>query len=226
MTLIKICGLTDTNTALATCQAGADYIGLVFAPSKRQVSLETARKISEAVHGLKSPPAVAGVFANAPLEEVNRIASICVLDKVQLSGDEDWQYCQKIEKPFIKVFHISSGKTAAEVIRDIETGYRIITRDFLCLLDTADGNKYGGTGQAFNWELAKEVGTSQPIMVAGGLTPENVGQLVREVSPLGVDVSSGVETDNRKDITMIKAFIEAARQARQEHKEKDNVTRQ
>lgn len=213
MTLVKICGLIDIETALATCRAGANYIGLVFAPSKRQLSPEIAKQIAEAVHGLESPPSVVGIFANATADGVNHIARMCQLDKVQLSGDEDWQYCQQMERPVIKVFHISSGKTATGVINEIKAGYRYLERGFLCLLDTKTSSKHGGTGQTFDWQLAKEVAARLPVMIAGGLTPDNVSQLVRETKPLGVDVSSGVETNNCKDIAKITAFIVAAKQA-------------
>ena len=213
MTLVKICGLIDIATALATCQAGANYIGLVFAPSKRRVSPETAQQITEAVHRLESPPGVVGVFANTAADEVNRIARMCQLDRVQLSGDEDWQYCQQIERPVIKVFHISGRKTATEVVNEIKAGYRHLKQGFLCLLDTQTSDKYGGAGQTFDWQLAREVAARLPVMIAGGLTPDNVSQLVRKTRPLGVDVSSGVETNNCKDIAKITAFVAAARQA-------------
>lgn len=211
MILVKICGLTDIETALATCQAGVNYIGLVFAPSKRQLSPETAKRITEAVHRLESPPSVVGVFANDAADEVNHIARLCQLDRVQLSGDEDWQYCQQIERPVIKVFHISSGKTATGVIDEIKAGYRHLERGFLCLLDTKASNRYGGTGQTFDWQLAKEVAARLPVIIAGGLTPDNVSQLVREARPLGVDVSSGMETGGVKSVEKIIAFIRAVR---------------
>jgi phosphoribosylanthranilate isomerase len=212
MTAVKIDGLSEVEHALAAAGAGADFVGLVFAPSQRQVTLEKALEISEAVHSLKDPPEVVGVFVNLAAAEVNRIAGHCRLDRVQLSGDESWEYCRGIEKPVIKVLHIGENQEAGEVIYAIEEGRRVVAgRELICLLDTQAVDAYGGTGKTFDWELAKEAAERFPIMVAGGLTPENVGQLIAEVNPWGVDVSSGVETDGRKDVLKIERFIRKAK---------------
>ena len=215
MTRIKICGLTQIEPALLAGQAGVDFIGLVFAPSRRQVTPEKGRTLVQAIRGSGTRPAVVGVFVNRSAEEVNRIADYCPLDWVQLSGHESWAYCQKIKKPVIKVIHISPGTTVEEVLSNIETGYRLLAKkEFVCLLDAeVVGGAYGGTGQTFDWELARAVSARFRVMVAGGLTPTNVGQLLKAVRPWGVDVSSGVETDGRKDPAKIRAFVEAVRTA-------------
>ncbi len=212
MIRVKICGLSEIEHALVASQAGADFLGLVFATSRRQVSPEKALPLVQAFHSLRLRPAVVGVFANATAPEVNHIADHCQLDWVQLSGDETWHYCQEIRKPLIKVIHVSAGKTAQELLAEIETGYRLLPkRELACLLDSPVRDTYGGTGQVFNWQLAREVSARFPVMVAGGLTLENVGQLVKEVQPWGVDVSTGVETNGRKDTSRISAFIQAVR---------------
>ena len=212
MTHVKICGIRDKTHALAAVEAGADFIGLVFAPSRRQVSPQKALSLVEVVRGLRSSPAVVGVFVNAAAQEINHIADYCQLDWVQLSGDETWQYCQELKKAVIKVIHVSSGQKTDEILADIETGYQLLPeKELICLLDSRVGRAYGGTGQVFNWQLAREVSVRFPVIIAGGLTAANVGQLVREVKPWGVDVSTGVESNGLKDVSKIRAFVKAVR---------------
>ncbi len=214
MTRVKICGLSEIESALAAGEAGADFLGMVFASSRRQVSPEKARQLVEAVRSLENRPVVVGVFVNSTALEVNRIADYCQLDWVQLSGDENWQYCREIKSPIIKAIHIHKGQKTEDIITEIETGYQLRNKEELfCLLDTHDKAIYGGTGQVFNWQLAKEIVAMFPVMVAGGLTPANVGHLVGEVRPWGVDVASGVESDGQKDISKIRDFIWAVKES-------------
>jgi len=216
VTKVKICGQVDIEHALVAARAGADFLGVIFAPSPRRITTEKARPIVEAVRRLSPHLAVVGVFVNLPAREVNRIANYCQLDWVQLSGDETWDYCREIERPVIKVIHIADDTTAAEVISVVEAGHRFRPEaELICHLDTRVRNTYGGTGQVFNWQLAGEVSARFPVMVAGGLNQANVGQLIKEVNPWGVDVSSGIETNRQKDAAKIRAFIEAVRKTDQ-----------
>ena len=209
MTRVKICGISDFETALAAVRSGADFIGMVFAPSHRQIPMEEAVHLLRSIHVLKPRPVIVGVFVNRVATGVNRVAELCGLDWVQLSGTETWEYCKQIERPIIKAIHIS-GQKSEEIMAEIEKGHQILgTRELICLLDTANKEMYGGTGQTFDWQVAKEVAGRFPVIIAGGLTPDNVGQLIDEVHPWGVDVSSGVETNGIKDITKITAFTEA-----------------
>ena len=214
MTRLKICGLSQVEHALAAAGAGADFLGLVFARSRRQVSPEQALPLVAAVHALNPHPALVGVFANAALEEVNRIADYCQRDWVQLSGDESGHYCRQIKRPIIKVIHVTGNKTTAQITAEIETVYKLnLKHDLICMLDTGAGNVYGGTGETFDWQLARQIAASFPVSIAGGLTPRNVGQLVQQVQPWGVDISTGVETDGQKDSLKIREFIRTVRQA-------------
>jgi len=212
LTKVKICGITEVSYAQAAIEAGADLIGVVLAPSPRRVSYEKAGEIAAAVkkHNL---PAV-GVFVNMPAATVNTVASACGLDWVQLSGNENWEYCQQIEKPVIKAIHISPSLSERELLAEMENGQKMPgSLSLIYLLDTFVEDKYGGTGQAFAWEIARRAVAKYPVIIAGGLQPENVGEVVSDLRPWGVDVSSGVESQGVKDVEKIKAFIQAARSA-------------
>ncbi len=212
MTRVKICGITDQEHALGAAEAGADILGMVFAASKRQITEEKACEIASALRLLRGRPLVAGVFVNRPEQEVNRIAEACRLDWVQLSGHEDWDYCRHIARPIIKAIHVHPGATARDVLDTALQGYRILGRDRLIyLLDTGMKDMYGGTGVKFNWEIAREIIVRYPVIIAGGLNAENVGRLIAGYGPWGVDVSTGVEHNGRKDIGRMEAFIRAVR---------------
>jgi phosphoribosylanthranilate isomerase len=139
---------------------------------------------------------------------VNRIANLCNLDWVQLSGTETWKYCEEIKIPIIKTVHVTAKDSSREIIEYMKKGYHSISTDGLMyLLDTYIGGVHGGTGRTFSWQLAKEVAAVHPFIVAGGLTADNVDRLIEEVHPWGVDVSSGVELAGKKDIRKIREFI-------------------
>jgi phosphoribosylanthranilate isomerase len=207
---VKICGLMEVEHAIKAGKAGVDFIGMVFAESKRQVTPERAAQLVKSVRDINPRPEAVGVFRNAPAEEVNRIARECGLDRVQLAGQETPEFCRNITFPIIKVVHVSSNAKADSILAQVQKWYEIMQgQKFFCLLDTVVDGRYGGTGVTFDWNIAKIVAARFPIMVAGGLTPENVAELVREVKPWGVDVASGVETNGRKDPAKIEAFIRA-----------------
>jgi phosphoribosylanthranilate isomerase len=211
MTRVKICGIRDKNNALAAVEAGADYIGLVFAPSKRQVDPTQACEIVSAVKKSSDATKVVGVFVNAPASQVNEIADFCALDCVQLSGDESWEYCREIVEPIIKAIRIGQ-QSPEELCAELSAGGELLpAQRFITLLDSQVEGKYGGTGESFNWNLAQQVAERFPVIIAGGLDPKNVARLIETVRPWGVDVSSGVESNGLKDASKIRAFVKAVR---------------
>ncbi len=210
-THIKICGIRDKTHALAAVEAGADFIGLVFAPSQRQVSPAQAREIASVVKKSGDAIKVVGVFVNAPSFQVNEFADFCALDWVQLSGDESWEYCSEVVRPVIKTIRIDR-QSPQELYAELSARSKFIpAQGFITLLASQVEGKYGGTGESFDWDLAQEVAKRFPVIIAGGLDPRNVARLIERVSPWGVDVSSGVETGGVQDIAKIKKFIEAVR---------------
>ncbi len=212
MTRIKICGIKEEAHALAIAEAGADFIGLVFASSPRQVTPARAEKIVSALKKSKTTTEVVGVFANTPAAKVNKIADFCHLDWVQLSGDEPWGYCRDLAIPVIKVIRVSRHQQPKQICADLAYGTKILnTQKHLFLLDVNVREKYGGTGKTFDWNLAKPIAAQFTVIVAGGLTPANIAEAIRTASPWGVDVSSGVETRGAKDMAKVMKFIEAVR---------------
>ncbi len=211
MTRVKICGIRDKTHALAAVEAGADFIGLVFAPSQRQVSPAKACEIASAVKNGSNTTKVVGVFVNAPSSQVNELADFCALDWVQLSGDESWEYCREVVKPIIKAIRVGQ-QSPEELYAELSTEGKLLPpQRFITLLDSRVEGKYGGTGESFNWNLAQQVAERFPVIIAGGLDPRNVAKLIERVRPWGVDVSSGVETGEVKDIAKIRTFIEEVR---------------
>ena len=213
MTRVKICGISEEAHALAAAEAGADFIGLIFAPSPRQVTPVQAEKIAAAVKRSGYAAEVVGVFVNAPATEVNKIADVCHLDRVQLSGDETWEYCREIEKPLIKAARVG-GQSPEEIGDFLASGKQVLARQkHLFLLDSRMKGRYGGTGKTFDWSLARRIAELFPVIIAGGLTPENVARVVKIARPWGVDTASGVEVDGKKHAARIRAFIKAVRRA-------------
>ncbi len=153
-------------------------------------------------------PLTVGVFADQPVDEVNEIALEAGVDLVQLSGDESWDTCLLVARPVIQVVHVSPLDSPSDPLAKLEPGFALAL-----MLDSAHGRYRGGSGQPFDWDVAREVATAIPLLLAGGLTPENVGAAITRVRPWGVDVSSGTETAGRKDHQRVRRFIAAVRAA-------------
>jgi phosphoribosylanthranilate isomerase len=214
LTHIKICGIKEEAHALELARAGIDFIGLVFAPSSRQVTKVQAKKIAATVRSVKNNTEVVGVFVNTPAPTIKKIVEICDLDRVQLSGDEPWALCRELDLPIIKVIRVSRNYKAEQICADLEYGDKLlINQKHIFLLDANARDKYGGSGMKFDWKLAVPIAKRVPVIVAGGLTPDNVKEAINLIRPWGVDVSSGVETKGAKDMEKILKFIENVKEA-------------
>lgn len=201
MVRVKICGITNEDDALRAVEAGADALGFVFYDlSPRCVSFETAERIIR-----KLPPYVvtSGVFVNNPASFIESAVERCRINVVQLHGDETPQFCTGIRHTVVKAFRIRDI-TSIETIRSYAVaGY---------LLDAYTPGAYGGTGLTFNWETARIAKQFGPIILAGGLKPENVRTAVETVEPYAIDVSSGVEVSpGRKDHAKVVDLIRRAK---------------
>jgi phosphoribosylanthranilate isomerase len=205
MTLrVKICGLTTLEDAMAAVEAGADAVGFVlYKESPRCISVEQAQEIIKQL-----PPFVTtvGLFVNQPTHWVRIMAERCGVDAFQFQGDETPQYCEAFRQRAIKTIRVQD---AASLDRMPEYHVRAF------VLDAYREGEYGGTGQRFDWDLAVPAKVHGRIILAGGLTPDNVAEAVRRVQPFAVDVSSGVEgsVKGTKDHGKIRAFIQAAKGA-------------
>lgn len=200
MTKIKMCGLSRESDIKMVNQLRPDYVGLIFVPSsKRYVSVAQSEQLKELLEpGIQK----VGVFVNEKPEQILQLLKMGVIDLVQLHGQESREDIQRLKEqagcPVIKAFKVDN-------IQDIEMANKS-NADFV-LLDSGSG----GTGRAFDWELLKEM--RRDYFLAGGLDPLNVGEAVRRFHPFAVDVSSGIETNGKKDPKKMKAFAEAVRQA-------------
>lgn len=193
----KICGMTQLKDALFAVEQGADAVGFIFyKKSPRSVTMKAVREII-----LELPPFVdtVGVFVNESADRVNKIADYCGLDLVQLHGEESPAFCRKIHRRVIKAFRVTDLQSLRQIGKYPVTGF---------LLDTFCEDMRGGTGKAFDWNLALPVKKIGPVILAGGLTPRNIGQAVSRVRPYGVDVCSGVEkSPGIKDPEQVRAFL-------------------
>jgi len=210
---IKICGLKEPEHAVAAAVGGADIIGFIFAPTRRYVDPQTARRAIDAAKAAAIGNLVAvGVFVNSPVADMNAVAEEAGLDAIQLSGDEDPDDLQGVGRPLIKALRPPAG-TSPDALLGVIERWNATHPPVTFLVDGFRPGHFGGSGTRTDWQLAAFLAAVHPIMLAGGLTPENVADAIGAVSPLGVDVSTGVEVEGRKDSAAIHAFIKQARSA-------------
>ncbi|HEX9987481.1 MAG TPA: phosphoribosylanthranilate isomerase [Chloroflexia bacterium] len=209
---VKVCGIMEPGHARVAAACGADMVGVVFAPSKRQVSIERVSQIRAALDEGLSRPQLVGVFVNEAPEVVCEVARRVGLDVVQLSGDEnvdDVAECAR-SYPVIKALRFEAGTSVGDAM-EVADSYAFLGDRVRLLVDAHLAGEYGGTGQVADWSLAAELAVRHEIMLAGGLNPRNVTYGLAAVMPWGVDVSSGVESAGAKDAGLIRAFVDAAR---------------
>lgn len=205
---IKICGVRDERAAQAAASAGADAVGFMFYSQSRRF-IEPAQA---AAIGLDLPRRLkrVGVFVNASLADISAAAETARLDWIQLHGEETPELCAAVRHavglPVVKAFRVSD-RTSLLRLKTYDADY--------FLLDTARPGRFGGTGEPFDWSLARlareELALPGPVILAGGLSPANVAAALAAARPYGVDVSSGVETGGCKDPVKIREFVEAVR---------------
>ncbi len=198
---VKVCGITRPEDARAAVDCGAQALGFIFyPPSPRYVEPERAAAI---IAGLPPFVVTVGVFVGEPAEAINRIAEHCGLDRMQLHGGEPAGLLDELERPAYRAFRLEAEGDLAAVEA---------APDATVLLDTYDPDLHGGTGRPFNWEWARALGRTRRVILAGGLTPENVARALETARPAALDVSSGVEAaPGVKDRARIEAFFRAVR---------------
>ena len=223
-TLVKICGLQDVEVLKSMKILPLDYVGFVFAPSRRKVTPEAAAEMIAELAAWETGeiPRAAGVFVNPALPELEVLLRGVPLDVIQLHGQESPQFCREVKQafPHLQVWKALSvsGRSpggAADIHALLESYAG--AADAL-LLDTYDPQGSGGSGRTFDWEqipLYQQAAAEYalPLFIAGGLHPDNVNELLDSYAPYGVDVSSGVESGGRKDIAKITAFVERVKQS-------------
>jgi phosphoribosylanthranilate isomerase len=198
MVQVKICGICDAAGAAIAVEAGADLIGFHFCSSQRRVTPEEAKAIVDA---MALRPSIVGVFIDQDPDEVRQIAEFVNLDLLQLHGSESPGF--DAGRPVMKVLKVKDGQ-----IPDAEGWPDPV------MLDSWSADQRGGTGQVWDWELARPLLAARKVFIAGGLEPGNVGKVVSSFKPYGVDVSSGVESSVRvKDPDKVRAFVHAVRLA-------------
>ena len=201
MTKIKICGIKTLTDALAAIDAGADYLGFNFYPkSVRFIEMNICAEITSVLKREHPEIQLVGVFVNSPVAEIKYILEVCSLDLVQLHGDETHEMLNALNDKAFKAF------------RGVPQHINGFARDKApaLLVDAAVKGAYGGTGVTADWSAAAGLAKRYPLLLAGGLTSENVAQAVRRVKPWGVDVASGVEANpGEKDAGRMKAFVKA-----------------
>lgn len=207
---MKVCGLTNPEDARAAIDVGADMLGFNFyTKSPRYIAPEKAREIVEQIQSDGERPLLVGVFVNSPLEKVRSILEITQIDLAQLHGDEPVSVVEQLHGRGFKALRPLSEEEA-EIDAEWFAPHGPIAP--VLLIDACRKDQYGGTGHTADWTIATKLAQRYPILLAGGLTPDNVAEAIRQVKPWGVDVASGVEVSpGKKDAARMRLFVEQCR---------------
>ena len=204
MTRVKICGITNVEDARFAVEMGADALGFNF--YKKSPRVITPERVRDIVSELPPFVTAVGVFVNERRETIERIANVASLGALQLHGDETPEFCKEFSRPVVRVLRVGETLVAGQIEPYAEAGVTTF------LLDKAKEGFYGGTGETFDWRAAVFAKSYGRVILAGGMTPDNVREGIESVSPYAVDTSSGVESEpGRKDHAKVKAFIENAK---------------
>ena len=199
MTDIKICGIRDYESGLVAQKHGANYLGFVFhKPSPRYIDPSQASDIIKKLRkNIQSPTKYVGLIVNKDINEVLDISQACNLDIIQLSGEESPDYCSAISLPVFKVIHIAPLDTIGDIERKMDLYFNHVDK---IMLDNGGTVLKGGTGKTFNWDIAKQLSQKgHKFLLAGGLNISNISEAILSLNPIGLDISSGVETQGIKD---------------------------
>ncbi|HZZ66435.1 MAG TPA: phosphoribosylanthranilate isomerase [Candidatus Baltobacteraceae bacterium] len=204
-TRIKFCGCAGVADAMLAVETGADAIGMIFAPSPRRITESAAKYIAEQLPPFITP---VGVFVDPSLEDIARARAIFPDLVIQLHGRETPAFVSSLDGKVIKALRVDPDESEANKLEQRSNEH---PRAIL-LFDTSVGGQSGGTGRTFPWKIVAPIAKGRQIIVGGGLTPENVKTCVRAVRPFGVDVRSGIETDNKKDREKMRRFVLAVKE--------------
>lgn len=219
---VKICGFRDGESALEAARCGADFLGFVLVEGvRRQLTPFGAQEVvrnyrirardHRVTRARFKGPKIVGLFRNQDARWVNKVARQVDLDYVQLCGEEDEAYMRSMWRPVIRQIRVKSGANTSDLLEIVE---HHLSQGRYVLLDSFDEGTPGGSGKVFDWRLAEGIADKENVLLAGGLDLVNVGSAISQLSPWGVDVSSGVESGGLKDHSKIRDFIQVAKLGR------------
>lgn len=210
---VKICGLRDARIAQVAIDAGADAIGFILAPARRQIGIEDLADVVANLDRSSNHPAIVGVTVNAPSSDITEAVRVGGVETIQLSGDESPEIMEQIDVPVIKALRFAAGTSFEDATREVDRWFSASKPAARVIVEGHAHGAYGGTGTRADMELVEKLALRYPIVLAGGLDPDNVEGAIAQARPWGVDVSSGVETAGEKDAGKIMSFVQRARAA-------------